>query len=88
MAEWHRRTLTGCGLQAQEILSKGAHFNGVLSGFPVFSAPPAAAQPLEGYAVGVFGPEQRAAAYIVVKKKGVVGVIKTHNHDAKYTYTL
>ncbi|KAJ1495847.1 pectin lyase fold/virulence factor [Baffinella frigidus] len=67
------------------MLSTGASFNGVLCGFPVFNAPPAAEQAVEGYEGGVFRPEHRAAGYAVVKRKGVGGVIQTSNHDAPWT---
>jgi len=53
---------------------------------PVFNAPPAAVQTLKGYQGGEFDPEKRGAAYFVVKKRGVEGVIQTHNkRDAKWT---
>ena len=72
-------------MQAEEESSEGRLKHVLRSGFPVFSAPPAASQAVEGYAGGEFDPEQRGASYLVVKKKGVVGVIQTSNHDAKWT---
>ena len=80
VADWlDCRTLTGCGVQAHEILSTGASFIGMLCGFPVFSAPPATVQTLDGYEGGAFRPEQPAAGYAVVNtpfSRGVSGVAK------------
>ena len=85
MADWlDCRTLTGCGVQAHEILSTDASFIGMLCGFPVFSAPPVTVQTLDGYEGGAFRPEQPAAGYAVVNtpfsntpfSRGVSGVAK------------
>ena len=51
---------------------------------PVFSDPPGREQVLEGYEGGKFDPEIRGAACIVVKVRGVKGVIKTKNREAKW----
>ena len=72
-------------MQAGIESSKGRLSEVLRSGFPIFSAPPTVAQPVNGYPGGKFDPEQPWASYMVVKIKRVEGVFQVNNQHAKWT---